>query len=145
MRRFNLYAPAFDRSSERDRYRSRSAQVAQAIGADQIGARLYALEDGQRSHPFHFHHGIEEWLVVVDGTPLVRTPEGEQALKRGDVLCFPVGSGGGHQVTGPGTVLIVSDRHSPDVVEYPDSGKLLVNPPGRVFRSADSVDLWDGE
>ncbi len=48
-------------------------------------------------------------------------------------------------MTGPGTVLIVSDRHSPDVVEYPDSGKLLVNPPGRVFRSADSVDLWDGE
>jgi uncharacterized cupin superfamily protein len=145
VRRFNLHAPAFDHSSERDGYRLRSAHVAQAIGADQIGARLYALEDGQRTHPFHFHHGIEEWLVVVDGSPRVRTPAGEQVLKRGDVLCFPVGSGGGHQVSGPGTVLIVSDRHSPDVVEYPESGKLRVDPPGTVFRSADSVDLWEGE
>jgi hypothetical protein len=42
-------------------------------------------------------------------------------------------------------VLIVSDRHSPDVVEYPESGKLQVDPPGTVFRSADSVDLWEGE
>jgi uncharacterized cupin superfamily protein len=145
MRRFNLHAPAFDHSSQRDGYRSRRAHVAQAIGANQIGARLYALEDGQRSHPFHFHHGIEEWLVVVDGSPRVRTPEGEQVLKRGDVLCFPVGSGGAHQVTGPGTVLMVSDRRSPDVIEYPDSGKLQVDPPGTVFRGADSVDLWDGE
>ena len=66
-------------------------------------------------------------------------------LKRGDVLCFPAGSGGGHQVSGPGTVLIVSERHSPDVVEYPESGKLRVDPPGTVFRSADSVDFWEGE
>ena len=75
----------------------------------------------------------------------VRTPEGERVLQRGDVLCFPVGAGGAHEVTGPGTVLFLSDRRSPDVVEYPDLGKLEVRPPGTVFRSADSVDLWDGE
>lgn len=144
MRRFSLQEPELDRSSERDGYRSRSVQVAEALGADQIGARLYELEEGQRSNPYHFHHGIEEWLLVLTGAPRVRTPEGERVLRRGDVLCFPVGPAGAHEVTGPGTVLFLSDRRSPDVIEFPDLGKLRVSPPGTVFRSADSVDLWDG-
>ena len=58
---------------------------------------------------------------------------------------FRPGRRGGHQVTGPGTVLIVSEKHAPESVEYPDSGKIGVRPPGKIFRSADSVDYWDGE
>jgi uncharacterized cupin superfamily protein len=145
VRRFNLLAPEFEHSSERDGYRWRGARVGQGVGAEQVGVCLYELGDGQRSHPYHFHHGIEEWLLVVEGSPLVRTPAGERVLQRGDVLCFPVGPGGGHQVTGPGTVLIFSTKRVPDSVEYPDSGKIEVRPPGKIFRSADSVDYWDGE
>ena len=52
---------------------------------------------------------------------------------------------GAHEVTGPGTVLLLSDRRSPDVVEYPDAAKLRVSSTGLVFRIADAVDLWDGE
>lgn len=145
MRRFNLLAAELDRSSERDGHRWRGARVGQEVGAEQIGACLYELGDGQRSHPYHFHHGIEEWLLVVAGSPLVSTPDGERTLRKGDVVCFPAGPGGGHQVTGPGTVLIVSEHRSPDVVEYPHSGKIELRPSGTVFRCADSVDLWDGE
>jgi uncharacterized cupin superfamily protein len=145
VRTFNLLAPEFDHTSERERYQWRGAHVGRALGADQIGARLYELGDGQRSCPYHFHHGIEEWLLVVAGTPLLRTPDGERVLRPGDVLCFPVGSAGGHQVTGPGTVLIVSENRAPDLVEYPDSGKVSMPPSGRTFRNADAVDFWDGE
>jgi uncharacterized cupin superfamily protein len=116
-----------------------------AIGADQIGARLYELGDGQGTTPYHFHHGIEEWLLVVAGSPAIRTPQGERVLEAGDVVCFPVGSGGAHEVRGPGTVLLLSDRRSPDVVEYPDAGTLQISPSGTVFRSADAVSLWDAE
>jgi uncharacterized cupin superfamily protein len=145
VRRFNVLRPEFDHSRERAGYRFRGARVAQAIGGEQIGARLVELEAGQHGSPYHFHHGIEEWAIVVAGSPRVRTPEGERTLRKGDVVCFPVGARGAHRVTGPGTVLMVSDRRTPDVVEYPDSGKLLVSPPGTVFRSADAVDLWEGE
>jgi uncharacterized cupin superfamily protein len=149
MRRFNLHAPEFDRSSERDGYRWRGARVGAALDADQIGASLYELGEGERSFPYHFHHGNEELLLVVSGSPTVRTPEGERVLRRGDVLCFPVGSGGGHQVTGPGTVLIVSEKNLPEIVEYPDSGKVGVRSPhiegGQNFRATDAVDYWDGE
>jgi uncharacterized cupin superfamily protein len=145
VRRANLLAPEFDHSSERDGYRWHAARVGRAVGAEQMSPCLYELGDGQRSHPYHFHHGIEEWLLVVAGSPLVRTPDGERVLQRGDVLSFRVGPGGAHQVTGPGTVLIISENRAPDSVEYPDSGKVEVRPPGKIFRSADSVDYWDGE
>jgi len=145
VRRINLLAPELDRSSERDGYRWRGARVGPAVGAEQIGASLYELGDGQRSFPYHFHHATEEWLLVVAGSPVVRAPDGDRVLRRGDVLCFPVGAGGAHQVTGPGTVLIISDTQAIDAVEYPDSGKIAVRPPGKIFRSADAVDYWDGE
>jgi uncharacterized cupin superfamily protein len=92
------------------------------VGDDQIGASLYKLAAGQSSGPYHFHHGVEEWLVVVAGSPTVRTPEGEHLLRAGDTLCFPVGPRGAHEVTGPGTVLIVAENRLPDVVEQPESG-----------------------
>ena len=138
-------APEFDHSSERDGYRWRGARVAQALGAVEIGARLYELDEGQRSHPFHFHHAAEEWLIVLAGSPTVRTPGGERVLSDGDVVCFPVGPDGGHQVTGPGSVLIVSAICANDAIEYPDSGKLEVRPSGKIFRLADAVDFWDEE
>ena len=145
MRRFNLHAPVFDADSQRERYRWRAASVGDAVGAEQIGARLYELGEGERTHPYHFHHAAEEWLLAVAGSPLLRTPDGEQVLRAGDVVCFPPGPGGAHQVTGPGTVLIFSEQRALDTVEYPDSGKVELRPQGTVFRSADAVDLWEEE
>jgi uncharacterized cupin superfamily protein len=66
-------------------------------------------------------------------------------LARGDVVCFPVGPEGAHTVRGPGTVLILSTSRSPEVSEYPDSGKIGARPNGGIFRKADAVDYWDGE
>jgi uncharacterized cupin superfamily protein len=145
VRRFNVTTPEMDDSCERDGYRWRGARVAQALGAEQIGARLYELGEGQKSHPYHFHHELEEWLLVQAGSPRLRTPEGERTLRRGDVVCFPAGPAGAHQVIGPGTVLIISESRALDAVEYPDSGKVELRPLGKVFRNADAVDHWDGE
>jgi uncharacterized cupin superfamily protein len=38
---------------------------------------LYDLLPGEAICPYHFPLGDEEWLIVVPGTPTVRTPEGE--------------------------------------------------------------------
>jgi uncharacterized cupin superfamily protein len=145
VRRFNLLAPELDDSSERDGYRWRGVRVGRAVGADEIGARLYELDEGQSGHPFHFHHVAEEWLIVLAGSPTLRASDGERTLREGDVVCFPAGPDGGHQVTGPGSVLIVSETSASDAIEYPDIGKLELRPSGAVFRLSDSVDLWEGE
>jgi uncharacterized cupin superfamily protein len=145
VRRVNVLAPEFDHASERDGYRWRGSRVGRTMGAEKIGGCLYELMDGQCTFPFHHHHGMEEWLIVVDGTPSVRTPEGERALGAGDVVCFPVGPAGGHQVRGPGNVLIISANRVPEAAEYPDSGKVGVMPLGKIFRIGDAVDYWEGE
>jgi uncharacterized cupin superfamily protein len=145
VRKVNVFATDLELSSQREGYRWRGAAVGEAAGSEQIGAFLYVLDEGQRSAPYQFHHSSEHWLVVVSGTPTLRTPRGERVLRSGDVACFPAGPEGAHQVSGPGTVMLLSQRREFDAVEYPDSGKIELRPPGAIFRSEDAVDFWDGE
>jgi uncharacterized cupin superfamily protein len=145
MRRTNVFAPELDGSSDREGYRRSSAAIGRQLGSERVGASLYVLDEGERTFPYHFHHAMEEWLVVVEGTPTLRSPEGERVLRPGDVVCFPTGPDGGHQVRGPGSVLILSSKPRLETIEYPDSGKVATRPPGKVFRAADAVDYWEGE
>lgn len=147
MRKFNIFTPEFDHSSERAGFSWRGARVGTAIGGVEIGACLYELAAGERTYPYHLHHGNEEWLFVVAGTPTVRTPDGERVLRAGDLMAFPRGPAGGHQLKGPGTVLVLSEKYLPDVVEYPDSGKVGVrhHGPSQNFHATDAVGYWEGE
>jgi uncharacterized cupin superfamily protein len=145
MRQANVFTPEFDRTSEREGYHRRSAGIGRQLGSARTGASLYELGDGEKTFPYHFHHAMEEWLLVVGGTPTLRSPSGERVLRPGDVVCFPTGPDGAHQLRGPGSVLILSASQPLETVEYPDSGKISTRPPGKVFRAADAVDYWEGE
>jgi uncharacterized cupin superfamily protein len=145
MRKVNILTTELELSSARNGYRWRGAAVGEAAGGEQVGAFLYVLEEGQRSAPYRFHHGSEQWLLVVSGSPVLRTPTGERTLRSGDLACFPAGAGGAHQITGPGTIMVLSQRGELDAIEYPDSGKIELQPTGAIFRAADAVDFWDGE
>jgi uncharacterized cupin superfamily protein len=152
---FNLYGDDWEREQEREGYRWRARMVGPAIGASGIGATLYELAPGQRSFPYHYEYGNEEWLVVVEGQPTLRAPAGEQELSAGDVVCFREGPEGAHQVRNatdkPVRVLIFSTKRMPGVVVYPDSDKIGVWPRAgdtadRILVRRDSaVDYWDGE
>jgi len=85
---FNLHGDTWDRVEERSGWRSKDAWVGAHIGAELLGGSMYELEPGDRLWPYHTHHANEEWLVVIRGTPTLRTPEGEQELAEGDVVCF---------------------------------------------------------
>jgi uncharacterized cupin superfamily protein len=150
VRRVNLNEIPLEAERDRDGYRRREARVGRAIGADLIGATLYDVPDGESIAPYHFHHGVEEWAIVVDGTPTVRTPEGERTLRRGDVVCFAVGPAGAHTVRGPARVLLLSTTREPSLSVYPDSDKLGTKAgeggaDRLMFRRRDAVDYWDGE
>lgn len=153
MKIFNLNGDEWDRVEERPGWRSKDAWVGAHIDAELIGGSMYELEPGDRLWPYHTHHANEEWLIVLRGRPTLRTPEGERDLDEGDVVCFPRGQDGLHQVRNateaPIRVLMLSSQNAPDIVEYPDSGKLgarslageriLLSRPGPI------LDYWDGE
>lgn len=128
MRIFNLRGDEWDRTEDRKGWRSRDAWVGQRVGAELIGGSVYELDVGDRLWPYHTHHANEEWLIVVHGKPTLRTPQGEQTLREGDVVCFPRGKEGAHQVINRTDtairVLILSTLIAPDIVEYLDSGKI---------------------
>jgi len=120
-----------------------------SIGASMLGGSIYELPPGQSNCPYHYEYGNEEWLLVLDGRPVLRHPEGEVELEPGDVVCFPDGPEGAHKVTNrrPGTarIAIFSTKHDPSIAVYPDSDKIGVWPPGKLFRAGDAVDYWEGE
>jgi uncharacterized cupin superfamily protein len=153
MKVFNLNGDEWDRAEDRTGWRSKDAWVGARIEAELIGGSMYELEPGDRLWPYHTHHANEEWLIVLRGRPTLRTPEGEQELTEGDVVAFPRGKGGAHQLRNgtdaPLRVLMLSTLLAPDVVEYLDSGKVsVVDAKGerlfREFRGQDA-EYWEGE
>jgi uncharacterized cupin superfamily protein len=123
-----------------------------------LGMSLYEVLPGQTQCPYHFHHGNDELLLVLHGRPTLRTPEGERELERGDFVHFPKGPAGAHQVINrsdePARYIVGSSKASPEVCEYPDSGKLALfsrlesqrgQPLWTVHRLDDEVDYFDGE
>jgi uncharacterized cupin superfamily protein len=152
MRRYNLLAGDLDTEHSRDGFSWRAARAGDLLGSERIGGTVYDLPEGQRICPYHYHHGVEEWLYVIAGSPTLRTPAGEQTLRAGDILCFAANAQGAHVVTGPGRVLIVSANRQPSIVVYPDSDKVATRPGPRDakadnlnFRRQDAVDYWEGE
>jgi uncharacterized cupin superfamily protein len=127
-------------------FRFRGTSIRQPLGGELIGASLYEFDPGEQLWPYHYHRNNEEWLVVVAGTPVLRTPQGECELRAGDVVGFPEGEAGAHTLynrsEGPARVAIFSTLRKGSCT-YPDSGK--VSAAGHVFRLADEVDYWDGE
>jgi uncharacterized cupin superfamily protein len=154
----NVFEPEFEGHSERPSYAYRRAKLGQQAGGERLGASLYELDPGSAPFPLHYHLANEELLIVVAGRPSLRTPEGERELETGEVVAFPVGERGAHQVVNrssdPVSVLIVSEMNAPDVVVRPESGKLSAfgRPPGgsgegmhEVFFLRDASEFWDGE
>jgi uncharacterized cupin superfamily protein len=154
LRRASFLSDSFEYDpSDPDGYRSGSMHVTKAIGAQALVVKVFELPPGQSLCPYHYEYE-EEWLVVLDGSVLVRTPDGEQTLDRGEIVSFPVGPAGAHKLSNPSEagaqVMMFSSAREPAVAVYPDSDKIGVwpgNPDDVVMlRRADgAVDYFDGE
>ena len=150
----NDLVPTYD-ESDPDGYRPGMARFGPALGASQMGATMYELPPGQSICPYHYEYPDEEWLVVLDGTVTVRTPDGEHEVAAGEAVCFPEGPDGAHKLTNrsdsPVRLLMLSTKLNPGVAVYPDSDKIGVWPvqgggPDKIIvRRESDVDYWDGE
>jgi uncharacterized cupin superfamily protein len=126
--------------------------VARAVGSTATAMFIYDLPPGGSSSPYHYEYE-EEWLLVVEGTIVVRTPDGEQALERGDLVCFPPGPAGAHKLmnrsASPARALLFSSSRVPAVSVYPDSDKIGVWPGNEsdelIFERSSAVPWSHGE
>ena len=126
MRRVNIAAPAFEYDgTDPEGFRAGMARLGDALGAKESGISVYEIPPGQAVCPYHYELGEEEWLLVLEGRPTLRHPEGAEALEPWDVVCFPRGPEGAHRVGNEGEetarVLMFSTVVTPTATVYPDS------------------------
>jgi hypothetical protein len=67
--------------------------VAGALGSTGYEMFVYDVPPGASSSPYHYEFE-EEWLLVVEGEVVVRAPDGEHTLRRGELVCFAAGPTG---------------------------------------------------
>ena len=131
MRRISISDPTFAYdSADPEGFRAGMVRLGSELGAQRTGASVYELPPRQAVCPYHYEYGEEEWVMVLDGRPSVRTPEGIEQLDPFDLVFFPTGPAGAHQVRNdtdaPARVLMWSDVVTPTATAYPDSDKVGV-------------------
>jgi uncharacterized cupin superfamily protein len=137
-------------------YENLGARLAPGTAAQKLGASIDTVPAGKQSCPYHFHHAQEEMFIVLEGKGTLRVAGERLPIRAGDVIFIPPGPEYPHQIINtsdaPLKYLSVSTRESPEICEYPDSGKYLamaMQGPEKHFdaiqRKGESVDYWDGE
>lgn len=155
MKRINIAAPEFEYDGEDpEGFRSGLARLGMLLGgAKESGISVYELPPGQAVCPYHYECGEEEWLLVLQGEPTLRHPEGSERLAPWDVVFFEKGPAGAHGIRNetedPVRVLMFSTVVTPTATVYPDSDKVGIwtgDPEADVIvRRESKVDYFDGE
>ena len=142
MHKVNIFSERFDGRLD----------VARAVGSADTAMYVYDVAPGEGSSPYHYEYE-EEWLLVLDGTLVLRAPDGEHTLERGDLVHFPPGPEGAHKVMNRTDVaartLVFSSSRVPAVSVYPDSDKIGVwsghEPDELIFERGSAVPWAHGE
>jgi uncharacterized cupin superfamily protein len=150
----NVYESEFEYDDEDpEGYRGGVARVGEQAGQREQSVRAFEIPPGESLCPYHYEY-VEEWLLVLEGTLILRVPDGEQEVGRGDLACFPSGPEGAHKLTNrsqeKARILMWSSAAEPAVAVYPDGDKIGVWVPGGadnlMLRRADgNVGYYEGE
>lgn len=135
--------------------------LSSATGGEKLGCSLYEVPPGCRAWPYHYHGANEEAMYVLQGSGTLRVNGEEVPVSEGDYATFPAKMEGAHQLinTSEGALryLCFSTMIEPDVMVYPDSGKVGVfvgAAPGgpkekrsvnKFFKGDDAVNYYEGE
>ncbi len=125
--------------------------------ARKLGASYDILPPGKVACPYHFHYAQEEMFVILAGAGSLRVAGEMVPIRAGDVIAIPPGPAYPHQIVNtsdaPLAYLSISTQETPEICEYPDSGKYLafalekgpLLAGGRLHRPDSDLDYWDGE
>ncbi len=155
MKRVKLASPEFVVDPEDpEGFKGGMVRPGPDFGAAMTGASFYELPPGQALCPYHYEWGEEEWLLVTEGSPTLRDPDGKHSLEPMDLVFFPVGPEGAHQISNetdePVRFLMFSNVVHPTAMIYPDSDKIGMwtdseRTDSMLARRTDGLEYYDGE
>ena len=113
-------------------FQAKLGEIGERVGSVQLGYMLTVTPPGKAAFPRHSHRVNEEMFFILEGAGEVVIGEARHPIRAGDVICCPAGgSESAHQIINTGAVdlkyLGVSTLISPEMVDYPDSGKFGVS------------------
>ncbi len=152
---------SWDRSETGDRFSVDRKRLGMAAAGEGLGCSLCRVPPGKTAWPRHYHFANEESIYILEGAGCLRIGEERVAVRAGDYIALPTGPALAHQLLNdadaPLTYLCLSTMVDPDVMGYPDSGKVGVmagSAPGgdadkrslcKFYRQDDNVPYWHGE
>jgi len=145
----------------REEFQARIGDIGRRLGAVKLGYNVTVVPAGRRAFPLHSHRANEEMFFVLEGRGEIRVGGERHPIEAGDVICCPAGGPEtAHHIVNTSDAdlkyLAVSTRVSPDITDYPESGKFAVmgefagsdgKPQAFRFigRQEHCLDYWDGE
>lgn len=110
------------------------------------------LPPKKTAFPLHYHEYSEETFYIISGTGKLLTKDGESDVKAGDIIFFPAGIEGTHQLVNSSSaedlVYIDFDTYVPlDITYYPGKDKIGIfgeNYTG-ILRKSSAVGLYEDE
>jgi uncharacterized cupin superfamily protein len=115
------YPPPFSDDVKGRWYR----RVGKASGLTEIGVSHVVLEPGAWSSQRHWHNGLDEFMVMLEGEAVLVENDGETILRPGDMAAWPKDVANGHHLINrsdrPCTFVVVDNRRDEGDCHYPDA------------------------
>jgi uncharacterized cupin superfamily protein len=120
----------WDEQSHGEKFGYRRKQLGSAAGGQKLGCSLYEVPPGCRAWPYHYHLANEEAIYVLGGSGTLRIGGEEVLVSEGDYVALPARAEPAHQLVNSSEAVLrylcFSTMIEPDVMVYPDSGKVGV-------------------
>ena len=103
----------------------RFRRVGVATGLTRLGISQCVLEPGAWSSQRHWHEGIDEIVVMLEGEATLVDEDGETLLRPGDIATFPKDAANGHHLVNrsdrPCSFVAIDNSEGEGNCHYPDA------------------------
>lgn len=159
IKKTNIYSGDWSEAAHGEKFQRSHMPLTDLRDDNLIGCGAFSVKPGKRAFPKHAHLANDEAIYVVSGSGTLTIGDESDTLVAGDFVTLPRGAGFAHVLVNDSNedlvYLCMSSMVMPEVVHYPDSGKLGVLGSRDFWSSGEAdvsgfykpnpVDYWDGE
>jgi uncharacterized cupin superfamily protein len=139
----NIFDSAWKASSHGEKFQHDHISLTDLRDGHEIGCGAFRVNPGKRAFPKHAHLANDEALFIVSGEGTLTVGEENTRVAAGDFVLLPSGAEHAHVLINDGdediVYLCISTMNAPEVVHYPDSGKLGVMESARKWGGENSI------
>jgi uncharacterized cupin superfamily protein len=111
-----------------EKFGYRRKSPSSAADGEKLGCSLYEVPPGRRAWPYRYHLANEEAIYILEGSGTLRIDGEEIWVSKGDYVALLARVDGAHQLVNSLEAVLrylcFSTMLEPDVMVYPDSGKI---------------------